>query len=118
MAPMLAELKARGPDSGLLHFERLGMLSFLQYRRSFDHLEAYARDPSQSHWPAWIEFNRRMKNRRSDVGIWHETHLVKAGQCEAVYSGLPPYGLAVAGKMADVTQANDGARKRVAPGAQ
>jgi hypothetical protein len=113
MRPMLAELKAAGPQSGLLHFERLGMLNFVQYWRSFEHLEAYARNPSQKHWPAWVEFNRRMKRRRGDVGIWHETYLVKAGQYEAIYSGMPLHGLAAAGAATDVTASNDGARQRI-----
>lgn len=118
MAPMLKELKARGRDSGLLHFERVGMFTFVQYWRSFEQLEAYARDPQQAHWPAWVEFNRRMRKRRGDVGIWHETYLVKAEQYEAIYSGMPPYGLAVAGNAADVTDANDDARKRISSGMQ
>jgi len=113
MSPMLKELKAKGPESGLLHFEQVGMLNFLQYWRSFEHLEAYARDPNQKHWPAWVEFNRRMKGRRGDVGIWHETYLVSAGRYEAIYSGMPPYGLAVAGKAGEVTEANDGSRARI-----
>ncbi len=113
MAPMLKELKSAGPQSGLLHVERPGLFTFIQYWRSFEHLEAYARNPNQSHWPAWVEFNRRMKGRRGDVGIWHETYLVKAGQYEAIYSGMPPTGLAVAGKAAEITDATESARKRL-----
>jgi hypothetical protein len=30
----------------------------VQYWRSFEHLEAYARDADQQHWPAWVDFNR------------------------------------------------------------
>ena len=113
MRPMLMELKAAGPESGLLHFERPGRFTFIQYWRSFEHLEAYARNPDQKHWPAWVEFNRRFKGRRDDVGIWHETYLVKAGQYEAIYSGVPPSGLAVAGRHASVVEASDSARKRL-----
>ena len=54
-----------------------------------------------------------MKGRRGDVGIWHETYLVKAGQYEAIYSGMPPTGLAVAGKAAEITDATESARKRL-----
>ena len=113
MRPMLTELKAAGPDSGLLHFERPGMLTFIQYWRSFEHLEAYARNPDQKHWPAWVEFNRRFRNRRGDVGIWHETYLVKAGQYEAIYSGMPPMGLALAGHRSVVADTTDSARDRL-----
>jgi hypothetical protein len=28
----------------------------VQYWRSFDHLEAYARDRNALHWPAWVEY--------------------------------------------------------------
>src|SRR5208337_3720591 len=58
----------------------LGLTTLVQYWRSFDHLEAYARAPDKHHWPAWVEFNRRMKNSRGDVGIWHETYRVRAGE--------------------------------------
>jgi hypothetical protein len=33
---------------------------------------------------------------RGDVGIWHETYKVHAGEYECVYSGMPPFGLAKA----------------------
>ncbi|MEI9901127.1 MAG: DUF4188 domain-containing protein [Hyphomicrobium sp.] len=72
MPRMLKELEAR-PEIGLLGYRRIGGLAFLQYWRSFEHLEAYARAPEQSHWPAWSAFNRRLDKSRGDVGIWHET---------------------------------------------
>jgi hypothetical protein len=34
-----------------------------------------------------------MARSREDVGIWLETYLVRAGEYEAVYSGMPPFGL-------------------------
>ena len=113
MPRMLKELSAAGPDSGLLHFESFGMFTLVQYWRSFTHLEAYARNPDQTHWPAWVEFNRRFKNARGNVGIWHETYLVPAGRYEAVYSGMPRMGLARAGDMADVVADNESARQRL-----
>ena len=62
----------------------------MQYWRSFDHLERFARDRDALHWPAWVEFNRRMKDARGDVGIWHETYKVRAGEYESVYSACRP----------------------------
>lgn len=62
MRPMLEELVA-DPESGLLCFHRVGKLTFVQYWRSFEQLEAYARAPNKKHWPAWLEFNKRMKAR-------------------------------------------------------
>jgi hypothetical protein len=112
MPRMLKELEAR-PESGLLGYRSLGGLAFLQYWRSFDHLEAYARAPALSHWPAWTAFNRRMKNSRGDVGIWHETYLVRAGQYEAVYRGMPPFGLGKIGRLVEATGSRESARQRL-----
>jgi hypothetical protein len=91
MGRMLEELSAR-PDSGLLGFRHIGGLTFVQYWRSFEHLEAYARNPDQSHWPAWTAFNRRMKSSRGDVGIWHETYLVPAGRYGGCHWCTPRVG--------------------------
>jgi hypothetical protein len=113
MVRMLKELAAR-PDAGLLGFRQVGTFTFIQYWRSFEHLEAYARAPELSHAPAWAAFNRRMKKGRGDVGIWHETYLVPAGRYEAIYSGMPPVGLGQAGRLVDATGAREGARGRLA----
>jgi Domain of unknown function (DUF4188) len=34
--------------------------------------------------PASIAFNKRMARSRGDVGIWHETYKIAAGQYEAI----------------------------------
>jgi hypothetical protein len=87
MPRMLREL-ASNPDAGCLGYEAsLGVI--VQYWRSFDHLEAYARDRNRAHWPAWTAFNKRVGRSRGDVGIWHETYRVAPGQYEAIYSGMP-----------------------------
>ena len=91
MPRMLKELEAQ-PDSGFLGCIR-GFPVIVQYWRSFEHLESYARSRDLQHWPAWMEFNKRVGSSRGDVGIWHETYLVPAGQYETFYSGMPPYGL-------------------------
>lgn len=113
MRPMLEELSA-DPESGLLGFHYLGKLTFVQYWRSFDHLEAYARARDRLHWKAWTKFNRAMKDCRGDVGIWHETYLIKAGQYEAIYSGTPRQGLAGAGRLVDAKGPRETARSRIA----
>lgn len=77
MRPMLEELST-DPESGLLGFYYIGNLTFIQYWRSFDHLKAFARERERLHWKAWTNFNRTMKDSRGDVGIWHETYLIKA----------------------------------------
>lgn len=113
MPRMLKELQAH-PALGLLGVRSLGRLSFVQYWRSFEHLEAYARAHDYAHWPAWVAFNRAMKDSRGDVGIWHETYLISAGRYEAVYSGVPRMGLGAAGRIVEPVGRREGARGRVA----
>lgn len=111
MPKMLKELQRR-PESGFLgHIFSSKVI--VQYWRSFEHLEAYARDHDQSHWPAWVDFNRRVGRSRGDVGIWHETYQVRAGEYECVYSGMPPIGLAKVSVQVDAVGALDSARGRL-----
>jgi len=112
MPKMIKELEQR-PESGFLgHI--FGMKVIVQYWRSFDHLEAYARSQDALHWPAWVAFNKRTGNSRGDVGIWHETYQCRAGEYEAVYSGMPPYGLGTVGKLVPVSGRKESARERFA----
>jgi len=113
MPRMLKELEAAPPEVGFLGYMSLGLTTLVQYWRSFDHLEAYARARDKQHWPAWVEFNRRMKASRGDVGIWHETYLVRAGEWETFYSGMPLMGLAKAGRQAAVGEGSESARERL-----
>ena len=85
----------------------------IQYWRSFEHLEAYARDRDGQHWPAWLAFNKHVGGSRGDVGIWHETYLISPGQYEAIYSGMPPYGLGKVGKLIPATGSRERASDRV-----
>jgi hypothetical protein len=112
MPKMLKELEAH-PESGFLGHTRLGG-AIVQYWRSFEHLEAYARAKDKEHWPAWVEFNRRSGASRSDVGIWHETYVVKPGNYEAIYSGMPPHGLGKVGQLVPAAGAHEAARSRMA----
>jgi hypothetical protein len=111
MPRIVRELEKR-PESGCLgHVMTLSVT--VQYWRSFEHLEAYARDADQSHWPAWVDFNKRISTSRDDVGIWHETYRVRAGEYECVYSGMPPFGLAKASAVVDATGRLESARGRI-----
>ena len=112
MPRMLKELKAR-PESGFLG-AIVGPKVIVQYWRSFDHLEAYARSNDGQHWPAWVDFNKRMSKSRGDVGIWHETYLVPAGRYEAIYSGMPPFGLGAAATLVPAAGRRESARGRLA----
>jgi hypothetical protein len=95
MPRMLREL-SRDPQSGFLG-GTLGMLTtgpvVVQYWRSFEDLERFARDPGALHLPAWRAFNRLVRGS-GDVGIWHETYRVPAGEYEAIYGNMPRVGLA------------------------
>jgi Domain of unknown function (DUF4188) len=113
MPKMLKELEAAPVEHGFLGYMNLGLFSLVQYWRSFDHLEAYARARDKEHWPAWLEFNRLMKDSRGDVGIWHETYLIRAGEYESIYSGMPLMGLAKAARLADVSGDAEAARGRL-----
>ncbi|OHV87891.1 DUF4188 domain-containing protein [Mesorhizobium sp. ORS 3428] len=113
MPRMLKELEAAGPESGFLGHNGLSFGAITQYWRSFDHLEAYARDRDKKHWPAWLAFNKAMKGARGDVGVWHETYLVRAGQYEAIYSGMPRYGLGRIGELVPATGNREAARARL-----
>lgn len=61
----------------------------VQYRESVDTLAACARDTGGEHLPAWKAFSRQV-GEGGDVGIWHETFLVRNGEYEAVYNDMPP----------------------------
>lgn len=114
MPLMLEELQAHR-ELGLLHaqafrYSRGG--AFLQYWRSFDDLDRFARDPDAAHLPAWKNFNRRV-GADGTVGIWHETYLVQAGQYECVYGNMPRFGLAMAGAHVPATGSRETARRRL-----
>ena len=94
MPSMLSELEG-DPEAGFLGAEKaimFGGLAVVQYWRSFEHLERYARNPDAAHLPAWREFNRRIRGD-GDIGIWHETYKVRAGEYEAIYGNMPRVGL-------------------------
>jgi hypothetical protein len=95
MRPMVKELEADssagflGATQGFL----AGGPALVQYWRSFEHLERYARRADAHHLPAWRKFNQRVR-ASGDVGIWHETYRVRAGEYEAIYGNMPVVGLA------------------------
>jgi hypothetical protein len=101
MKHMLDYLVAH-PEKGLLSYQ-MGLPVIVQYWRSFDHLEAFARDDSDPHLEVWRRYWRRV-GTRPRTGIWHETYLVRAGEYEAVYGNIPPFGLARAGRLVPVSE--------------
>lgn len=101
MKHMLDYLVAH-PEKGLLAYE-MGLPTIVQYWRSFDHLEAFARDKSDPHLEVWRRYWRRV-GKSSRTGIWHETYLVAAGQYEAIYGNMPPHGLGKAGHLVPASE--------------
>jgi hypothetical protein len=115
MADMLDELEA-DPSKGLLSYTRHGEPGkgvLVQYWRSFEALEAYARNPGARHAPIWRAWNRLGSEDRGAAGIWHETFKVNAGSYEAIYQNTPAMGLQKAGRPMTVTEARDSARARL-----
>jgi hypothetical protein len=101
MPKMIAELAA-DPGSGFLGWQRLGLTTNVQYWRSFEQLMAYSRNRDHTHYPYWVKFNKEIGSN-GDVGIWHETYLVHAGEYECIYNNMPLRGLAKAARHVDAT---------------
>ena len=113
MPRMIKELEQH-PELGFLGAQQAfgNPVIMVQYWRSFEQLESYARDPNSAHLPAWSEFNRRIA-RGGDVGIWHETYLVPAGGYETIYHNMPAFGLGRVAKLVPIAGARDSAAGRL-----
>jgi len=113
MPKMIKELSDK-PESGFLGFQIFGGIPpvMVQYWRSFEHLEAYAKDRNGHHYPAWKAFNLKIKSN-GDVGIWHETYKVNAGNYECIYNNMPKYGLGKIGEMIPATGRKEHAADRI-----
>jgi hypothetical protein len=114
MPRMISELH-KHPEIGFLHAEMFftpPRALMVQYWRSYDDLERFARDPDKTHFPAWRAYNKLARGKGS-VGIWHETYVIDPGKAEAVYDGMPRFGLAAATTLRDVDAATESARARL-----
>jgi hypothetical protein len=111
MAGMQREI-AEHPEIGCLHIENYGTLRpvSVQYWRSFEQLERFARSRDWSHLEAWRALSQLMR-RSGSVGFWHETYQVRAGQFEAVYGNMPQIGLAAAGRHVPADRSSTAARR-------
>jgi hypothetical protein len=113
MPRMIRELE-QDPEAGFLGYEMwFGRTTIMvQYWRSFDQLEDYARKKTAEHIPTWAAFNRNVGGG-GDVGIWHETYLIREGAYECVYNNMPRFGLAKAGQHLPATGKRETARGRM-----
>ncbi len=98
---MLQYLMAH-PEKGLLGYETMGFTN-VQYWRSFEHLEAFAKDSGDPHLDVWRTYWRRV-GRDTRAGIWHETYLVRDGEYEAIYTNVPTRGLGKASRCVPVAE--------------
>lgn len=114
MGPMLRTLYQH-PEKGFLGahtFLNWRGVTVLQYWRSFEDLEKFARDKDDPHLASWRRFNKLIGTDGS-VGIWHESYLVEAGQYECVYNNMPVFGLAGATKHVPAVGRLETARRRL-----
>jgi hypothetical protein len=113
MGPMLKTL-LQNPEKGMLgaRFGWMGGPMVVEYWRSFSDLDAFARNPEDPHRPAWKRFNKSI-GASGDVGVWHETFKVHAGEYECVYSNMPRLGLAAAAEHVKVGRKTESAAQRI-----
>jgi hypothetical protein len=103
--PRMIKWLERHPQAGLLHYEFAlkSPLSpmLVQYWRSFEDLEQFARSAEAPHLAAWTDFNAKVRDS-GDVGIWHETYRIAPGASESIFGNMPVGGLGAAGELAPV----------------
>jgi hypothetical protein len=95
--PKMLRTLDQHPELGCLGYQSwFGQTTLLvQYWRDFDSLDRFSKDKELPHLEPWRRFNKAIRNS-GDVGIWHETFRVNAGEYEAVYGNMPVFGLAKA----------------------
>ena len=114
MGKMLRTLYAH-PEKGFMHgttFLYWRGIGLIQYWRSFEDLENFARSPSELHLENWQRYNHVIGNDGS-VGFWHESYLVEPGKHEEVYGNMPRFGLAKATEHVPATGKRETARQRL-----
>jgi hypothetical protein len=95
--PRMLRYLAQHPEKGLLGY-RWGFPVITQYWRSFDDLERFARDQDDPHLEPWRRYSKAV-GASGDVGVFHETYQVRAGEYEAIYVNMPRVGLGAAGEL-------------------
>lgn len=114
MGPMLKTLYQH-PEQGFLSaqtFTNGRAIMLIQYWRSFEDLERFARSKDEPHLAAWRRFNKAIGGDGS-VGIFHETYQVQPGAYESIYANMPVFGLAGAFSHTPVTGRSHTARGRL-----
>jgi hypothetical protein len=113
--PRMLRYLDKNPQAGLLGYRSAGSPrtpTLVQYWRSFEDLDRFAKQPDAPHLGPWRRFIKDVGSS-GDVGIWHETYKVRAGEYEAVYGNMPVFGLAKATKHVPVGAKGDSAATRI-----
>ena len=109
----LLKYLSQHPEKGMLGFQQLGVGTVnVQYWRSFEDLERFARSKDHEHLPAWREFNRLVRDN-GDVGIFHETYRVGPGTAESLYGNMPRFGMGAAVGSAPIAARGQSAARRM-----
>ena len=117
--PRMLRWLDKHPQAGLLGYRSAGGFprtpTIIQYWRSFEELERFAKSPDAPHLGPWRKYVKNVGygGDSGDVGIWHETFKVRAGEYEAVYGNMPEFGLAKATRHVPVGKRGDTARDRI-----
>lgn len=112
--PKMLRVLGRHPELGCLGYQQwFGRTTLMvQYWRDFDCLDRFSRDRDLPHLEPWRRFNRAIRDS-GDVGIWHETYQVRAGEYEAIYGNMPAFGLAAATEHVPVGRKGQSAAARI-----
>jgi len=100
----LRQQKVTGFITGNMWYGR--NILMIQYWENFKSLEHYARNKSKLHMPIWTYFNLKILSS-TNVGVWHETYQIDPGKFEAIYTNMPHFGLAQAGKLIEIDNAGE-----------
>src|SRR5262249_5038062 len=115
MGPMLRSLFTH-PEKGFLGAQsfiyRRG-IGMIQYWRSLEDLERFARGAENTHMEAWRRFNKAVGYSDGSVGIWHESYLIEPSKYEVRYGHMPFFGLAAATNAVPARGRLETARRRL-----
>ena len=100
----------RHPEKGLLGYE-MSFPIIVQYWRSFEQLEAFAKDVDDRILNHWRQYWRRV-GTSGCTGIWHEAYLVRADEYEAICGNMPPKCLGKATQLVRIGESSS-ARSRI-----
>lgn len=112
--PKMLKYLVEHPEKGMLGFQQslFPTLMLVQYWRSFEDLNRFAKNRDDPHLEPWRQFNKRI-GASGDVGIWHETYRVKTADIETVYGNMPPSGLGSVTPTTPIRRGRDSAAVRI-----